>query len=177
MVEFDKVTTKGGDKGESSLYDGRRERKDDIIFEALGTLDTLNSYLGLVRALLGGDEQKAMLVNVQETLLRIGSELATAPEADVYARLRHLEPSDVERLETAEKALLDETEIENRFILPGTTVVSAHIDVARTICRETERRIVACMNTHNLAHLRIPQNYINRLADLLFILARYCEQH
>lgn len=171
-IEFDMVTTRGGDRGESSLYNGERRRKDDVIFEALGDLDELNSALGIVRAQV----RLPQLLDIQKHLLVIGAVAAAPRTSREYENIPHLQKQDVEKLEKEEKALLGKTEILGSFVCPGETVVSAQTDVARTLARRCERRLVTLIRDYGRSELIESQRYLNRLSDYLFILARFMEQ-
>lgn len=174
-LEFTQVTTRGGDTGESSLADGERRRKDDLLFEALGTLDELVSYLGVVRA--GIDEKTAeVLLAVQKSLQIISGMAAVPKRSKLYPDSKKIDDSDIEKLEIEEARILEKTKISGKFVLPGNTEFSAHIHVARTVCRRAERRIVTCIREQSHSHLIPAQRYINRLADYLFVLAVLEEQ-
>lgn len=176
MIEFEKVTTRGGDRGESSLYNGERRRKDDLLFHALGDLDELTSHLGVVKALCGDGVVSGFLSWVQEKLIILGAQIATPPRDPLYSKISALTKIDIETLEQEEKKLLKKTVIGDKFILPGDTVLSSHTDVARTVCRRAERWLVTCIRDAGLGHLPPGQNFLNRLSDYLFILARSFEQ-
>lgn len=183
MIEFDKVTTRGGDWGEASLANGERRRKDDLLFEMMGTLDELSSFLGVARAEARrgpreeswAEELAGMLAQVQQTLLSIGAQVATPPSDPASGRLRTAGEREVEALEEIEERYLREAEIGDRFILPGESPLSAQLDVARAVCRRAERCIVACIRERSLAALAPSQRYLNRLSDLLFVVARFVD--
>lgn len=178
MIQFRQVTTGGGDTGESSLIGGERRRKDDLLFDTLGDLDELASFLGLAKAHLTetGRRDKSIFRIVQNDLIKIGALIAT-PKADSgFATLPAFTEKEVTKLEKLEQQLLKKTAIPERFILPGGNVRSAYVDVARTVCRRVERKIVSCIREQNLPHLFASQKYLNRLSDLLFILARKLDQ-
>jgi cob(I)alamin adenosyltransferase len=177
MIEFDRVTTRGGDEGKSSLHDGSRLWKDDLVFELLGAVDKLTSYLGLLRSQVGKKSIGKQIASVQKKLLVIGSLAATPSSSDLFAPLEKIVDEDVNLLEEYEARLLAETRIEDRFVIPGDDPISARVDVARTLCREAERRIVSCIRDRSMAHLIPSQNYLNRLSDYLFVLARNLEQN
>ena len=176
MIEFDKVTTRGGDRGETSLYNGKRLRKDDLLIETLGDNDELGSFLGVAKAVSRDRKLKKILSDIQEDLVRIGAMIATPPGDPLNETFSPLLPRDTERLEKIEKAYLRRAEIPEAFILPGETPTSAHLDVARSVCRRVERKVVACIRERNLGQLIPCQHYLNRLSDLLFILARYLSE-
>jgi cob(I)alamin adenosyltransferase len=172
-ITFTRVTTRGGDRGESSLYSGERVRKDDFIFEVLGDLDELNSSLGIVRSYA----QSPDILQIQKNILVIGAVAATSPESPNYEKIKKIESRDVTDLEKMEQKLLSKTSIKSSFICPGDTSISAFIDVSRTLARRCERRIVTLIRERSRADLIAGQQYLNRLSDYLFILARYREEH
>jgi len=167
-----KIYTKTGDKGETSLFGGRRLPKSDIRIEAYGTVDELNSYIGLVRDSISDKSTRQLLKSVQDNLFTIGSHLAT--ETSVSPYVPEIKDAHIQPLEQA----MDEMDAElpklKNFILPGghTTVSFCHI--ARTVCRRAERRVVA-LNTDADVPQPITQ-YLNRLSDYLFVLARKLTQ-
>lgn len=169
-----KIYTKRGDSGETGLLYGGRVPKSDPRCEAFGTTDEALSALGLARALSDDPRVKEIVIQVQRELFTVGAELATAPEQ--YATMqRHftiVSAPMVERLE----GLIDELETQVRlprsFIIPGASAASAALDLARTILRRAERRTVALKEAGLLTNDEILR-YLNRLADLLFMLARY----
>ena len=174
--EFSQITTRGGDNGESSLADGERRRKDDLYFETLGVLDELVSYLGVFRS--GMDRKTAEnLAEIQKTLQVVAGMVAVPKRSQLFEAAPKIGREEVEKLEKEEARLMKKTTIPSEFIRPGETSLSAHIHVARTICRRTERRIVTCIRERGLSHLIPAQNYLNRLADYLFVLAVWKEKH
>ncbi len=185
MIEFDKVTTRGGDWGESSLASGERRRKDDLLFEMMGAIDELSSFLGLARASCGAastsgsasgsGELSEPIAAIQRNLLAIGAQVATPMSDPNYPKLRLVGDGDVEALETMEGRYLSQAEIGDQFILPGGSLLSGQLDVARAMCRRAERRIVTCIRDRSMSELIPSQRYLNRLSDLLFILARYVD--
>jgi len=190
---FDQVTTKNGDGGKSSNYDGEYYSKDDLLFETLGELDELSSWLGKVRIAERGPFLGVFkMINgspidkIQLILQYGGSLVATNPRFNSigdstntnYIKLKKITTEDIDFLEKLEKDLLESgVKIENGFILPGKTALSADIDIARAVCRRVERAVVRYMiqekDRYDLKHLSM---YLNRLSDLLFILARKEEQ-
>jgi cob(I)alamin adenosyltransferase len=164
-----KLYTRTGDAGETSLFDGTRVRKDDARVSAYGDVDELNAWLGLARASGLDADLDAEVVQVQRDLFALGAQLAD-PAHKLAARVDKalVEPKDVSRLE----ALIDRLETEvpplRRFILAGGCPAGAALHVARTVCRRAERRIVALEPEPDAVLLQ----YVNRLSDLLFVLAR-----
>ena len=177
MLEFEKVTTRGGDRGDTSLYDGSRHRKDDLLFDTMGDLDELTSFVGLAKSWCRDEANRPRKLvrnfeTIQGDLFRIGAMIATPVNSDLYKSINPIEAVDVARIEKLEHTLLDNTEIEEAFVLPGETRSAAYTDVARAICRRVERRVVSCIRDRSLAHLIPCQHYLNRLSDYLFVLAR-----
>ncbi len=177
MIDFERVTTRGGDRGESSLFNGERRPKSDLLFAALGDLDELSSALGLTRAVVREANRKRELYECQQVLFKIGAQVATPEHDPMYRRLELIEDADLELLEERQERLMRRVVLSNQFITPGDTAMSAHCDLARAVCRRTERTVVMCIRTHGLTHLAPAQNYLYRMSDYLFVLARYLEQH
>ena len=164
-----KLYTRTGDAGETSLFGGTRARKDDPRVDAYGEVDELNAWLGLARASSIDPELATALQQLQRDLFALGAQLAD-PADKIAARVTKaaLTDEDVTRLE----GLIDRMEGElpplRRFILAGGAPAGAALHVARTVCRRAERRIVALDPPVDPVLLR----YVNRLSDLLFVLAR-----
>ena len=173
--EFEQVTTRGGDRGESSLANGERRRKDDLIFHTLGTIDELSSQLGLVRSMLDASPAKGILF-AQERLQIIGGLLAVPKRAEQFERIRKIELRDIEELEKKESRMMQHTKVPDKFVIPGDSQVAAQIHVARAVCRRSERWVVSCIRERGLDQLIPAQQFLNRLADYLFILALWIEQ-
>jgi cob(I)alamin adenosyltransferase len=164
-----KIYTRTGDAGETSLFDGTRARKDDARVDAYGEVDELNAWLGLVRASPIDPALAAELVQIQRDLFALGAQLAD-PADKLAPRVTKavLGDADVTRLEES----IDRHEAGlpplRRFILAGGGPAGAALHVARTVCRRAERRMVALTPPIDPVLLR----YVNRLSDLLFVLAR-----
>jgi cob(I)alamin adenosyltransferase len=161
-----KIYTKSGDAGETALIGGPRVRKDHVRIEAYGTIDELNSFLGVARASWPDAPFDAELHDIQSDLFDIGAQLAT-PVAD--SRFPGVGEERVEALERLIDQLEGELTPLKNFILPGGTAAAANFHVARTVCRRAERLAVALQDRSTSATLR----YLNRLSDLLFVMARY----
>jgi len=162
------IYTRKGDSGETALIGGQRVHKDDLRVEAYGTVDELNAMLGLARCFVQHDDLNALLQQIQNQLFDMGAELASPPErAAQFATLRE---TDVHALETAIDQLEAELEPLRQFILPGGTAAAAVLHLARTVCRRAERRVVT-LSHHSPVNSVILQ-YLNRLSDLLFVMAR-----
>lgn len=169
MKELIPVSTKKGDNGKSFLINGKKISKSDIIFEVLGTLDELNSYLGLVVAKIKKNPSNEIaknakfLLEIQDTLFYLGAQLAGSEKEGLKSsQLSKLEKkSDQLQMEMADNWI-------TKFVLPGGTELGAHIDIARTISRRFERLIVTLSEQKKVPELVL--KYINRLSDYLFIL-------
>jgi len=175
-IPFDRITTRAGDEGYSTLYNGERRPKDDLVFQVLGDLDELNSFLGWVKA-----EEKDLpflqeLESLQLNLFRIGAEVATPPADPRFHSLDLVTEQDITNLEVIEKKVLESFEAPDRFVLPGGCSISAKLDICRTICRRAERSLVALIRSRGLQELAPCQRYLNRMSDYLYVLARYADQ-
>jgi cob(I)alamin adenosyltransferase len=176
MVNLDRIYTRGGDGGQTSLGDGRRVSKADLRIDAYGTVDELNALLGVVRIQPIGAAVDAWLGRIQNDLFDLGADLCVPGEA------REDRQSERERtrlrLTSEQVAWLEERcdeanlELEplRSFVLPGGTSGGAYLHLARTVCRRAERAIVALAARDAVGEEAVA--YINRLSDLLFILAR-----
>jgi cob(I)alamin adenosyltransferase len=164
-----KIYTRTGDEGETSLFDGTRVRKDDARVDAYGDVDELNAWLGLARAPLRETDLDEALTQIQRDLFAVGAELAD-PAEKIAARITKaaVTDADVLRLEQLIDRLDEELDPLRRFILAGGAPVGAALHVARAVCRRAERRIISLQPRPGATLLR----YINRLSDLLFVLAR-----
>jgi cob(I)alamin adenosyltransferase len=166
-VRLTKIYTRGGDAGQTSLGDGSRVSKLDLRLAAYGTVDELNAALGVVLAADVPGELHAVLERVQNELFDVGADLSVPLERD--GRLR-VAQSQVDRLEAdCDRFNADLPELRS-FVLPGGTPVAAGLHVARTICRRAERETLRAAEEHDLDPLTAI--YLNRLSDLLFVLAR-----
>lgn len=174
MPKLTKIYTKGGDKGQTSLGGGQRVDKDSVRVTAYGTVDELNSSIGV--AIAGGlDPMLAeILTQIQNELFHLGSDLSFREEDKLKYPIPQIEPRHIERLEK----LIDEiTAVVGplaNFILPGGSLGSAHLHVARTICRRAERDVAHLAREEAIGQYSL--QYLNRLSDALFVMARY-ENH
>ena len=168
-----KVTTGTGDAGYTGLLGSERVAKYDPRPDTFGTVDEATSALGLARATTQDTKVKEIIYRIQNELYLLMGELATTPENYEKMGLR-MTADHVQWLEQVEESIKQEVEIPNKFIIPGDTLDGAALDLARTIIRRAERMAV------KLLHDGVIQNgevirYLNRLSDLVFILARYIE--
>jgi len=167
-----KIYTRTGDEGDTALFGGGRVPKDDARVEAYGDVDELNASLGLARSIEMMPRIDEVLVPVQRDLFAIGALLAT-PDRDRMREQLSKARIDAERIAELEHAIDDcERELEplRSFIIPGGTPKAAALHVARTVCRRAERRVVTLAHDVELPELVV--QYLNRLSDLLFMLAR-----
>ena len=166
-VRLTKIYTRGGDAGETSLGDGSRVSKLDGRIEAFGAVDELNAALGIVLTGDPPDELREVVARVQNELFDLGADLSVP--AGVEGRLR-VEQSMVDRLEQDCDRFNAELPELRSFVLPGGTKAAARLHVARTLCRRAERDVLRAAAEHELGPLVAV--YLNRLSDLLFVLAR-----
>jgi cob(I)alamin adenosyltransferase len=164
-----KIYTKTGDKGETSLIGGTRVAKDHDRIEAYGTLDELNSYIGLIRDLVSDEELCSKLTLIQDRLFIAESELATDPEYNART-LPQLSEEDIAVLERDIDAMNVTIPELNSFILPGGHPYVSHCHIARCICRRAER--ITIRLNRNYPVDPVVMQYLNRLSDYLFVLAR-----
>ncbi len=165
--------SKKGDDGSTSLMGGQRVPKSGPRTEAYGTLDEASSALGLAKASARRPRTREILLGIQRDLVLLGAELATVPEDKSRYDYR-ITRDHVERLEGLIDELQREVALRNEFIFPGETVSGAAIDLGRTIVRRAERKTVDLVHQKIVGNLEI-LGFLNRLADLLFVLARYEE--
>ncbi|MBK7309505.1 MAG: cob(I)yrinic acid a,c-diamide adenosyltransferase [Sphingobacteriaceae bacterium] len=165
-----KIYTKTGDKGETSLIGGTRVPKHHIRIEAYGTVDELNSYIGLVRDLITEKHaQFKLLVEVQDRLFTMGSILAADPEKNKM-KLPELKESDIELLEKAIDEMDKVLPPMKHFVLPGGHATISQVHIARCICRRAERNVLHLNEVFPVNDLTF--KYLNRLSDYLFTLSR-----
>ena len=164
-----KIYTKKGDQGSTGLIGGTRLSKGDVRIEAYGTVDELNSYIGLISTLDINLLYVAQLQEIQDRLFTICSHLAADPEKSKM-QLPDLLESDVEKLEHWMDVMDEALPPLTAFILPGGHLISAHTHVARCICRRAERMAVALDELEGVEALVL--TYLNRLSDYLFVLSR-----
>jgi cob(I)alamin adenosyltransferase len=170
-----KIYTKTGDKGTTSLIGGTKVPKNDIRIETYGTVDELNSWIGLINDQLNDPAFKNELKEIQDRLFTIGSSLATDAEKEPKMKLPDLNSSDIEFLEKRIDAMTSELPPMKNFILPGGHVTVSSIHITRCVCRRAERLAVN-MQQHGLFVDEKVNQYLNRLSDYLFTLARYVAQ-
>ena len=175
-MKIDRVYTRGGDKGETSLIGGDRVSKADPRLECYGTVDEVNATLGLVRVALersaAGAHLLPIVARVQSELFNLGAELA-APDPARRAELPRIEQRHIDGLERDIDAVNDELPVLTSFVLPGGGAASAAFHLARTVCRRAERLVVALGEAEDIGG-ELPVAYLNRLSDALFVWGRWC---
>ncbi len=165
------IYTKTGDKGSTSLFDNKRVSKDDIRVESYGTIDELGSFMGLAKNYVEDEEMYKTIQNIQNKLFTVATNLATEDSTKVKY---HMVEKDIEDLEEIIDYYMGRLENPIGFIVPGSGKKSAHLHVARTICRRAERRIITLSKYAEVDPLVI--KYVNRLSDALYAMARYSEE-
>lgn len=171
MVYLSRIYTKSGDGGETGLGDGSRVPKDSGRVEAYGQVDELNSVLGLVVASCPDCPESALLHTIQNDLFDVGADLCVPPtEGEQPGKALRVTAAQSERLEKAIDRLNESLQPLRSFVLPGGTPLAGYLHLARTVCRRAERSVVTLMRAETVnANVLI---YLNRLSDLLFVLAR-----
>jgi cob(I)alamin adenosyltransferase len=164
-----KIYTKTGDNGQTSLVGGTRVSKTELRIEAYGTVDELNSYVGLLRDQEVNNNRKDILKEIQDRLFTIGSILASEPE-QTKKRIPDLHESDIELLEKEMDRMDESLEPMRFFILPGGHQSVSFGHLARTVCRRTERIVLRLAQDSEVNELVV--KYLNRLSDYLFVLCR-----
>ena len=171
-----KIYTKTGDTGTTALFGGTRVPKDHIRIESYGTVDELNSHIGLIRDQDFNAHYKDILIEIQDRLFTVGAILATPPEKEVLKngekRLQNLGivESDIELLESEIDAMEEALPPMTHFVLPGGHTTVSYCHIARCVCRRAERLAVHLDHNEPIAEIAI--KYLNRLSDYLFVLAR-----
>lgn len=164
-----KIYTKTGDKGQTSLLGGSRVYKHHPRIEAYGTIDELNSYIGLLGDQKVNISRRALLKEIQDRLFTIGSNLAAEPEKN-KKQVPDLLPTDIELLEKEMDTMDAELPELRAFVLPGGHESVSFCHIARTVCRRSERLVIALAEEVEVAEIIV--QYLNRLSDYLFVLSR-----
>lgn len=173
-MRIDKVYTRGGDGGQTSLIGGERASKAHPRIECYGTVDEINATLGLVREALraskAGPHLLPIIARVQNELFNLGAELA-APDPAMRAKLPRVEARHVDALERDIDAVNGDLPALRSFVLPGGGAASAAMHLARTVCRRGERLLVAVAESEDVGEVAV--RYLNRLSDALFVWGRW----
>jgi cob(I)alamin adenosyltransferase len=170
-----KIYTKTGDKGKTSLIGGTRVFKSDLRIETYGTIDELNSHIGLVIDYTPDEHQRNILKQVQDRLFVIGSSLACDPDKETGMHIPDLKDEDTTLLEKEIDWMNGQLPLMKHFILPGGHAAVSSTHIARCVCRRSERLCVD-MQQHELFIEPLILKYLNRLSDYLFVLARFTAQ-
>ncbi len=165
-----KIYTKTGDKGTTALFTGKRVPKHHIRIESYGTIDELNSFLGLLRDQDIHAHAKELLALIQNRLFTVGAILATEPTKDNRLKIPRIATKDIELLEKEMDQMNQELPEMTHFILPGGHTTVSYCHIARTICRRAERMVSYLHENEPVPESLL--SYINRLSDYLFVLAR-----
>jgi len=173
-LALNRIYTKRGDAGETSLSGGQRVAKDSARIEAYGAIDELNAFLGLATVSCGEQAKLAALATilrrVQHELFNLGSILATLPE-DVHPKQPRVTDAEVAQLEREIDSMNEDLRPLRSFVLPGGTRLNAELHVARTVCRRAERLLVALARTESVPPEVV--RYLNRLSDAMFVWSRW----
>lgn len=167
-----KIYTKTGDLGKTSLIGGTKVPKSHLRIETYGTVDELNSHIGLVSDLINDQHSKDILKEIQDRLFTIGSSLACDPDKEPLMKMPDLKESDIVLLEKEIDAMNEVLPPMKFFVLPGGHVAISTAHVTRCVCRRAERLCVN-MQEHELFVDPLVIKYLNRLSDYLFVLSRY----
>lgn len=170
-----KIYTKTGDKGKTSLIGGTKVFKSDPRIESYGTVDELNSFVGLCLDQLKSDNIPNVLAGIQDRLFTIGSALACDPEKETKLKIPDLHEEDIVILEKEIDTMNEVLPVMKSFILPGGHVTVSTLHITRTVCRRAERCCVR-MQKKEIEVEPLIIKYLNRLSDYLFVLARYAAQ-
>ncbi|PKN80658.1 MAG: ATP:cob(I)alamin adenosyltransferase [Candidatus Cloacimonetes bacterium HGW-Cloacimonetes-1] len=162
------ITTKTGDQGQTSLWSGERVWKDDIRVDAYGTLDELDAQIGVAKHYIKQTDILELLLDLQNKLYRVMGQLASRSKEYVVP----ICISDAEALTNVIREYESRLHLTG-FVIPGSTIPSAHLDVCRTIARRAERRVIALSRTEELAPALL--EFCNRLSDFFFMMARWVE--
>jgi cob(I)alamin adenosyltransferase len=169
-MKITKVYTRTGDHGETSIVGGIRMKKSSERLEAYGSVDELNAQLGLLAAMLPEGENRSMILRIQNTLFSVCTNLATDQSRTPLYESARLPEGEIALLENEMDKMMSSLPDRQGFILPGGTLAAAQAHVCRTVCRRAERRIVALVEVAQVSPE--VQQYVNRLSDYLFVLAK-----
>ncbi len=165
-----KIYTKTGDKGQTSLFGGERVPKHHLRIESYGTVDELNSFIGLVRDQKVDERSYDTLIEIQDRLFTLGSMLATPDDKGGKIKIPKLAEGDIEFLEKEIDAMNEQLPPLKSFVLPGGHTTVSYCHICRTVCRRAERLVTALVENEPVDELVV--KYLNRLSDYLFTLAR-----
>lgn len=173
MVHLTRIYTKTGDDGTTALGDMSRTSKNDPRLEAFATVDEANSYIGIVLLYISDEELKSLLLTIQNNMFDIGADLSTPVVDNPKIKPLRITQEQIDYLEIQIDKYNANLQPLRSFILPSGSVSSSHLHVARTIVRRAERRTWHAINSFGEGVNILTAKYLNRLSDLLFVLARY----
>ena len=175
-ITINKVYTKTGDQGKTTLIGGQKISKDDIRVVSYGEVDELNASIALIIEVIKSDFKSTkykdinlLLLQIQNKLFNLGTMIAALPE-NINSKTPQISKDDVEFLEQKIDYYNNENKILKSFVIPGGNLPNSYIHLSRTICRRAERSCVSLLNTQNISDIVVV--YLNRLSDLLFVLSR-----
>ncbi|MCK4907313.1 MAG: cob(I)yrinic acid a,c-diamide adenosyltransferase [Spirochaetes bacterium] len=169
MDSLNRISTKTGDDGTTSLFGKGRVKKNSDTIECVGTIDELVSWIGLIKSQLESSRTITFLEDIQKSLFKISSMIVSSDEKN------HDQIINVKEIEDRMKSMIEKTDMPGDFILPGKNILSSQTDLARTVCRRAERRLYSLIDKQGKKYLAESLRYLNRLSDYLFILARTFE--
>jgi cob(I)alamin adenosyltransferase len=165
-----KIYTRTGDKGQTSLLGGTRVPKHHVRIEAYGTVDELNSHVGLLRDVIDDNTTTQLLISIQDRLFTIGSHLAADPDKNKMV-LPPIDEQDVHALEQAIDEITAQVPEMKSFVLPGGNIYVSYCHIARCVCRRAERAVLRLSESEKVEDIHV--KYLNRLSDYLFMLSRW----
>ena len=172
MVKLDRIYTGGGDAGATSLGNGERVAKSNIRVQAYGTVDEVNAIVGLVQAHLNDQSLETQLARIQNDLFDLGADLCTPQGKERKTGALRMTDEQWLRLEEDIDAVNDGLEPLTSFVLPGGSMVAAHLHLARTVVRRAERIVCELAEREKVSEAAL--KYLNRLSDFFFVLSRHC---
>lgn len=172
MVKLDRIYTGGGDAGATSLGNGERVAKSNIRVQAYGTVDEVNAIVGLVQAHLNDQSLETQLARIQNDLFDLGADLCTPQGKERKTGALRMTDEQWQRLEEDIDAVNDGLEPLTSFVLPGGSMVAAHLHLARTVVRRAERIVCELAEREKVSEAAL--KYLNRLSDFFFVLSRHC---
>ncbi len=170
-----RIYTRTGDKGETSLFGGKRVKKHSLRVEAYGCVDELNSFIGLARSFNKDNEIDSIIENLQQDLFTIGADLATPLDAKTPKPIKRVSKNQIDDMEKAIDKIWSRLKPLKGFVLPAGTITASCLHVARAVCRRSERAIIALSEKEEINNHVVP--YVNRLSALLFVLALLANQN
>tara|TARA_Y100000589_G_C27156493_1_gene631042 strand:+ start:334 stop:909 length:576 start_codon:yes stop_codon:yes gene_type:complete len=172
MVKLDRIYTGGGDAGATSLGNGERVAKSNIRVQAYGTVDEVNAIVGLVQAHLNDQSLETQLARIQNDLFDLGADLCTPQGKERKTGALRMTDEQWQRLEEDIDVVNDGLEPLTSFVLPGGSMVAAHLHLARTVVRRAERIVCELAEREKVSEAAL--KYLNRLSDFFFVLSRHC---